>query len=88
VVTGSVDANAAYLSAGVIDDGENALTMGSTACWGMAHTADKFIPGLICMPHIAYSKTQAFSFALFYGREMSYIWDPEARGVIWIILST
>ncbi|RLE11783.1 hypothetical protein DRI96_05630 [Candidatus Aerophobetes bacterium] len=56
VVTGSVDANAAYLSAGVIDDGENALTMGSTACWGMAHTADKFIPGLICMPHIAYSR--------------------------------
>ena len=56
MVTGSVDANAAYLSAGVIDDGENALTMGSTACWGMAHTADKFIPGLICTPHIDYSR--------------------------------
>lgn len=67
VVAGSVDANAACLSAGVIDEGENALTLGSTACWGMAHTTDKFIPGLICMPHIAYSRTHYISIAALVG---------------------
>lgn len=67
VVAGAVDANAACLSAGVVEEGENALTLGSTACWGMSHLSDQFIPGLICMPHIAYSKTHYISIAALVG---------------------
>ena len=44
VVAGTVDANAAWLSMGVIDDGENALTMGTAACWGVAHDDEFFCP--------------------------------------------
>jgi len=80
VVAGAVDANAAYLSAGVIDEGENALTLGSTACWGMAHLKDEFIPGLICMPHIAYSRTHYISIAALVGGGSLIRWFRDNFG--------
>lgn len=63
VVAGTVDANAAWLSMGVIDDGDNCLTMGTAACWGVAHKADRFARGMIALPHAAYSRERYFTAA-------------------------
>jgi len=63
VVAGTVDANAAWLSMGVIDDGENALTMGTAACWGVAHDDEFFAPGLIILPHVVESERKYFTAA-------------------------
>lgn len=63
VVAGTVDANAAWLSMGVIDDGDNCLTMGTAACWGVAHKSDRFARGMIALPHAAYSRERYFTAA-------------------------
>ncbi|HHY45792.1 MAG TPA: FGGY-family carbohydrate kinase [Firmicutes bacterium] len=63
VVAGTIDANAAWLSMGVINDGENALTLGTAACWGLSHKSDKFARGMIVLPHAADSREKYFSAA-------------------------
>ncbi len=56
VVAGTVDCSAAWLSMGIIDDGDNSLVMGTAGVWGVAHEKPKFTKNMITIVHTAYSR--------------------------------
>lgn len=56
VVAGTVDCNAAWVSMGIIDDGDNSLVMGTAGVWGVAHEVPKFTKNMITIIHTAYSR--------------------------------
>jgi len=55
VVAGTVDATAAYLAGGAVEDGDWSLTMGTAGCMGAMHVAPTFARNMINMPHTPYS---------------------------------
>ncbi len=57
VVAGTVDYNAASLSMGVIDEGENSLIMGTGGVWGVVHKEAKFTKNMVTIIPTAYSRS-------------------------------
>lgn len=58
VVAGTVDCNAAWVSTGILNDGENSITLGTAGVWGVVHEAPTFAKGMITIVHAADSTTK------------------------------
>jgi sugar (pentulose or hexulose) kinase len=52
VLAGGVDAPMATLAAGAFTVGDNVAMMGTSTCWGVIHTGERFAPELVSMPHV------------------------------------
>jgi len=53
VVAGTVDANAAWLAMGMIEDGDNSVTMGTAGVLGICHEKPEFTRNMITIVHTA-----------------------------------
>ena len=42
VIAGLVDATANYLACGIVNPGENAMSLGTSSCWGIYHEDEVF----------------------------------------------
>ncbi len=51
VVGGTVDCNAAWAAAGLYEDGDMSLTMGTAGCMGFVHKSDHFTKNMISIAH-------------------------------------
>jgi len=80
VVAGTVDASAAYISLGMIDEGENALALGSTACLGLTVDRPEFTPGVISFPHIAQPEKKYLLIAALVGGGSLLKWFRDKLG--------
>jgi xylulokinase len=56
VVAGTVDANAAWLAAGMLNDGDTQLVMGTAGCFGVCHKEPKFTRNMITIVHTSNSR--------------------------------
>jgi xylulokinase len=56
VVAGTVDANAAYVAGGAIDDGDFSLAMGTAGCMGVIHKDPQFTKNMVTIVHSADSE--------------------------------
>jgi sugar (pentulose or hexulose) kinase len=53
VVAGTVDANAGWLAMGMVEDGDNSVTMGTAGCLGVCHEKPEFTKNMITIVHTA-----------------------------------
>ncbi|BBH24495.1 hypothetical protein Back11_58400 [Paenibacillus baekrokdamisoli] len=58
VVAGTVDCNAAWVSTGVLNNGDNSITLGTAGVWGAIHDKPTFAKNMITIVHAADSKTK------------------------------
>jgi sugar (pentulose or hexulose) kinase len=58
VIAGTVDCNAAWVSTGILNNGDNSMTLGSAGVWGTVHDSPTFAKGMISIIHTADSKSK------------------------------
>ncbi|OUM97616.1 MAG: hypothetical protein BAA02_08050 [Paenibacillaceae bacterium ZCTH02-B3] len=58
VVAGTVDCNAAWVSTGILNNGDNSITLGTAGVWGVVHDKPSFANGMITIIHAADSKVK------------------------------
>ncbi|HHY45784.1 MAG TPA: FGGY-family carbohydrate kinase [Firmicutes bacterium] len=56
VVAGTVDCNAAWVSNGITEEGDNSLVMGTAGVWGVVHDEPVFTRNMITIIHTAESR--------------------------------
>ena len=61
VLAGGVDAPMATFSAGALFRGENVAMMGTSTCWGIVHSGERFAKELVSMPHVVESEKKVYT---------------------------
>lgn len=61
VLAGGVDAAMETLAAGALARGDNVAMMGTSTCWGIIHTGERFARELVSMPHVVESTEKFYT---------------------------
>ena len=80
VVAGGVDSSMAWLSSGIVEKGENCLTLGTTAVWGVVDDEPNFAPRMITYPHAANSRDTYATVGAMVGGGGLLLWFKENLG--------